>query len=332
MIILQNSDLFISIGSRINYFTTGFNYKKWAPNAFKIVNDIDINELLKDSVNADKIICCDVKKVLSVLSEKLTDKLPAKKEWLNYCSVVKDKYPPVLLKHYKDDKPNIYAFYEEMSVRCKNDDVIIGSCGTSRVVGSQACVIKEGMRFITNSSTAAMGYDLPAAIGVCIARNSKRVILVTGEGSLQMNIQELQTIRHNNFPIIIFVMNNGGYHSIRMTQNSFFKKPLVGVGYESGDLSFPSLMKIANAYGVDYLSCTEMKDMCLIIDKALSYFDKPCICELFLSTKQITEPKVASKKLLDGTMVSGTFEDMFPFLDEKEILENMKISQGVKKI
>ena len=329
--IVQNSDLFISFGSRLGYFTTGFNYQQWAPNAYKIVNDIDNDELNKNSINADKIICCDVSLLLHSLNKLLVYKLEIKKEWMDYCVYVREQYPAVLPKHYFDDKPNIYAFYKEMTSRCIIDDVVIGSCGTSRVVGSQASIIKEGMRFITNSSTAAMGYDLPAAIGTCIARKKKRVILVTGEGSLQMNIQELQTIVHNKLPIIIFVMNNGGYHSIRMTQNAFFEKPLVGVGDESGDLSFPDLKKLSFAYGIDYFSCIEMKNMVHTIEKALSYFDKPCICELFLSTKQITEPKVSSKKLPNGTMLSGVLEDMSPFLDEKEIDKNMSISKGEKK-
>ena len=325
--VVQNCDLFISLGSRLSYFTTGFNYEKWAPNAFKIVNDIDINELKKDNINANKIICCDVKALIECLLKILPTSLDKKDEWINYCSNIKDKYQPVLPKHYEDAKPNIYSFYKEMSIRCFDDDVIIGSCGTSRVAGSQACAIKEGMRFITNSSTASMGYDLPASIGTCIARNKKRVILVTGEGSFQMNIQELQTIVQNKLPIIIFIMNNGGYHSIRMTQNSFFGKPLVGVGEESGDLSFPDLNKIASAYGIDYMSCHNMSDMCKTIESALSYYDKPCICEFFLSHNQPTEPKVASKKTSDGKMISGVFEDMAPFLDEKEIEENMKISK-----
>lgn len=325
--VVQNSDLLISLGSRLGYFTTGFNYEKWATKAYKIVNDIDIDELQKDSIKADAIVCCDVRLLLIEMNRILTATLPSKDKWIDYCFKMRDKYPPVLPNHYLDPKPNIYAFYREMSLRCCNDDVIIGSCGTSRVVGSQASFIKEGMRFITNSSTASMGYDLPAAIGTCVARNKKRVILVTGEGSLQMNIQELQTIVQNKLPIIVFIMNNGGYHSIRMTQNSFFKKPLVGVGNESGDLSFPDLNKIAFAYGIDYLSCYEMKDMIPTIEKALEYCNRPCLCEMFLSTIQVTEPKVSSKKKADGTMVSGTFEDMSPFLDEEEVSENMRISE-----
>lgn len=324
--IVQNCDLFISLGSRLSYFTTGFNYDKWAPKAYKIVNEIDPDESKKDNIKADRIICCDANRLIHTLLDSVSERLEQKEDWLDYCRRMKIKYPAVLSKHYLDKKPNIYSFYKELSERCTIDDVIIGSCGTSRVVGSQACVIKEGMRFITNSSTAAMGYDLPASIGVCFARNKKRVILVTGEGSLQMNIQELQTIVQNHLPIIIFVMNNGGYHSIRMTQNSFFKKPLVGVGEESCDLSFPNLRKIAYAYGIDYYSCKEMRSMCVTIEKALRYSESACICEFFLSTDQMTEPKVTSKKTPDGTMISGTLENMAPFLDENEIRENMRIS------
>lgn len=320
---VQSSDLFISLGSRLGYFTTGFNTKEWAPKAYKIVNDIDVNELKKDSINANLIIPCNVSDLIDELLDLLKNKsINNYDEWNQKCLNLKDKYPVVLKKHYDDIKPNIYSFYKEMTLRTKNDDVIIGSCGTSRVVGSQASIIKEGVRFITNSVTASMGYDLPAAIGCCVA-SKRRTILVTGEGSLQMNIQEFQTIVQNKLPVILFIMNNGGYHSIRMTQNSFFGNPLVGVGPESRDLSFPDMKKIAYAYGIDYKKCEYQKDMINCIDWALSYNDKPCICEMVLSTTQVTEPKVSSKKLPDGKMVSGTFQDMAPFLPQEEIEENM---------
>ena len=184
--------------------------------------------------------------------------------------------------------------------------------------------ITEGMRLITNPSTAAMGYCLPAAIGVCVANNMKKTYLVTGEGSFQMNIQELQTIVHNKLPIAIFLMNNQGYHSIRMTQNSYFGKPLVGVGPESGDLSFPDLSKLVPAYGLPYIRCEKMEDMERGINWAIEN-EGPCFCEMMLSTMQVTEPKAASKRLPNGSMVSAPLEDMAPFLPEEELEANMYI-------
>lgn len=321
---VQNSDLFLSLGSRLSFFQTGFNYQTWARAAYKIVNDIDDQELEKDSINADMKVCCDVKDLIEALLGELSGPLEEKKEWVKQCADWKQKYPVVLDKHRNDTQPNIYAFYDSMTRKLGSEDRLVISVGTSRVAGSQASYITEGMRLITNPSTASMGYCLPAAIGVCVANNKKKTYLVTGEGSFQMNIQELQTIVHNKLPIAIFLMNNQGYHSIRMTQNSFFGEPLVGVGPESGDLSFPDLSKLAPAYGISYMRCDRMEDMENGINWTLEN-NGPCICEMMLSTKQVTEPKAASKKLPNGNMISAPLEDMAPFLDEEELESNMYI-------
>lgn len=321
---VQNSDLLLSLGSRLSFFQTGFNYQTWARAAYKIVNDIDDQELEKDSINADMKVCCDVKDLIEALLRELPEPLKEKTEWVKQCAVWKQKYPVVLDKHRNDTQPNIYAFYDSMTRKLGAEDRLVISVGTSRVAGSQASYITEGMRLITNPSTASMGYCLPAAIGVCVANNKKKTYLVTGEGSFQMNIQELQTIVHNKLPIAIFLMNNQGYHSIRMTQHSFFGEPLVGVGPESGDLSFPDLSKLAPAYGIPYMKCDKMEDMGAGINWTLEN-EGPCICEMMLSTKQVTEPKAASKRLPNGSMVSAPLEDMAPFLPENELRKNMYI-------
>lgn len=321
---IQNCDLLLSLGSRLSYFQTGFNYQTWARAAFKIINDIDPVELEKDSINADIKVCCDVGLLIDELDKSIGSALPPKNEWNDICQKWKEKYPVVLQKHYEDSCPNIYAFYSEMTKRLNGSDALVVSVGTSRVAGSQSSIIHEGMRFITNPSTAAMGYGLPAAIGICVAKKSQKTILVTGDGSLQMNLQELQTIVHNKLPIVLFVMNNQGYHSIRMTQNTYFKKPLIGVGSDSGDISFPDLKKISLAYEIPFIRCEKMCDMVGCIEKALNN-DGPVICEMMLSTNQITEPKASSKKLDNGQMISAPLEDMAPFLSKEELEENMFI-------
>ena len=321
---IQNCDLLISLGSRLSFFQTGFNYELWARAAYKIVNDIDKDELEKDSINADMKVCGNVSEIIQKINDKIKVPLEGKREWINQCLIWKNKYPVVQKKHLEDKQPNIYAFYKILTEKMNERDCLVVSAGTSRVAGSQASVIKEGMRFITNPSTASMGYDLPPAIGVCIARGRKKTVVCTGDGGFQMNIQELQTIVHNNLPIAIFVLNNQGYHSIRMTQNSYFGEPLVGVGPESGDISFPNLKKLSNAYGLDYLRCELSEEMEKTIEWALNH-QGPCICELMLSTKQVTEPKAASKKLENGQMISAPLEDMAPFLPKDELLSNMYI-------
>lgn len=321
---IQNSDLLLSIGSRLSFFQTGFNYASWARGAYKIVNDIDPAELEKDSITADEKICCDAKDLIQALLQAVGNGIEAKDDWVQQCRHWKEKYPVVLKKHYHDPQPNIYAFYKEMSSRLSKDNILVASVGTSRVAGSQASVINEGVRFLTNPSMAAMGYCLPAAIGASVAAPDKHIILVTGEGSLQMNIQELQTIIHNRMPITVFLMNNQGYHSIRMTQSSYFAPPLVGVGSDSGDLSFPDLAKLAPAYGFEFRRCVKSDDMIEAIEWGLNQ-TRPCICEMMLSTKQATEPKASSRKLDNGQMVSAPLEDMAPFLSSEELAENMYI-------
>lgn len=326
---VQNSDLLFSIGSRLSFYQTGFNYQTWARSAYKIVNDIDEQELEKDSINADMKVCCDAKELINKLIKTLDKPLTPKSNWINQCRIWKEKYPVVLEKHRKDSHPNIYAFFDIMTKKLSSDDRLVISVGTSRVAGSQASYITEGMRIITNSSTASMGYCLPAAIGVCIANKKKKTYCVTGEGSFQMNIQELQTIVHNKLPIAIFLMNNQGYHSIRMTQHNFLEKSLVGIGPDSGDLSFPDLSKLAPAYGLDYRRCDKMEDMESAINWTIKK-NSPCICELFLSTEQVIEPKATTKKLANGNMISVPLEDMAPFLSKEELDENLYIPLLIK--
>ena len=198
-------------------------------------------------------------------------------------------------------------------------------------------IIKKGQRFISNSAVASMGYDLPAAIGIWAAsrkdgaysmgaaREGEDVILITGDGSIQMNLQELQTIIHHQYPIKIFLINNGGYHSIRQTQNNYFGKPLIGIGKDSGDLSFPDMAKLAPAYGFPFIRIDSNDALGEGIEKALS-INGPVICEVMVDMDQKFEPKAASKPMPDGSMVSAPLEDLAPFLPEEELKSIMRWS------
>jgi len=324
---VQNSDLIISIGNRLGINQIGFNYKTWAREAYKIVVDIDENELKKPTLNIDFPICCDAKMFIEEFLKYLKDKeIKIKKEWLSQCQNWKMKFPVVLDKHINQiGKVNIYAFYKNLTEKLLPGEILLVSCGSARVIGSQVAIIKKDQRFITNYTTAPMGYCLPAAIGLSFAKPDKVINCVTGEGSLQMNIQELQTIIHHNLPIRIFVLNNDGYHSIRQTQKNYFSRSLIGIGRESGDLSFPDLSKLAYAYGFPYFKCDNNKDIDEMTSKILK-FDGPLICEISLSLDQFTEPKLASRILEDGRMSSSVLEDMAPFLSRDELMENMFIS------
>ncbi|HUM82687.1 MAG TPA: thiamine pyrophosphate-binding protein [Lachnospiraceae bacterium] len=331
---LQNADVLLSIGSRQSFFQTGFAYREWARDAYTILNDIDENELKKPNVRTDLPLIGDAKELIGILTEQLESgnispehPLFGGEDWRRCCREWKKKYPVVTEEEkapQPDGRANLYAFYDVLSDQLGENENIVVSCGTSRVVGTQAMRIKKGQRFITNSATASMGYGLPAAIGVCVSSGRKPVTLVTGEGSLMMNLQELQTIVTNKLPIRIFVIENGGYHSIRQTQHSFFKPPLIGVGPESHDLSFPDLSKLAPAFGFGYLGIGSNTEL---TQKMASFYkmDPPCLAEVHVTTQQVTMPRTATRKLEDGSMVSTPLEDMSPFLSREELAENMLI-------
>ncbi|WP_313076777.1 thiamine pyrophosphate-binding protein [Lacrimispora sp.] len=338
---IQNSDLVLSLGSRLSIRQVGYNYKTWAREAFVIVNDIDQEELKKPSIHADMRIHADVKELLTVLEEVLDSEVQTEEQaplfkggkgidgltWNETCSMWKETYPVVLPKHYEQENnelTNVYAFIKELGNKLNENQITVVGNGSACVVGGHACVIKKGQRFITNSAVASMGYDLPAAIGTCMADSSEDIILITGDGSLQMNIQELQTIIHHKMPIKIFLINNGGYHSIRQTQKNFFGEPLVGVGDDSRDLSFPDMEKLSAAYGYPYVSIHHNSELGQKIEKVLS-MEGPVICDIFVSREQNFEPKSSAKRLPDGTMASPPLEDLSPFLSEEEMERNMII-------
>lgn len=334
---VQNSDVYLSIGSRQSFLQTGFAFEKWAKDAYTILNDIDGEELKKESLHVSLPVVGDAKDLINKMIQKLEAAGCTKEDnwfsrsehcaaWVSRCQNWKEKYPVVSEKHYEEleaGRTNIYAFYEELSKVLPEGEQILVSVGTSRVAGSQAIYLKKDQRFYTNAVTASMGYGLPAAIGVCVGSGKKEVVCVMGEGCFQMNIQELQTIKHNKLPLKIFVVNNEGYHSIRQTQTSYFNGNLVGVGEESGDLSFPDLSKLIPAYGLDYYACTSSETLAEDLQKVLDG-PSPCLCQVFVTKKQNTEPKLASRQLPDGTMVSASLEDMYPFLSKEEMDENMR--------
>lgn len=324
---VQNSDLVFAVGNRLSIRQVGYNYQTWARAAYVIVNDIDAEELKKPTLHVDMPVWADAKDLLEQMDARLSENetVFCGEDWIRVCQNWKQKYPVVQPKHYKEGEyANVYAFIKELSRRLHENQITVVGNGSACVVGSHGYVIKKGQRFIINSAIASMGYDLPAVIGACMADHSQDLICVTGDGSIQMNIQELQTIWHHQMPIKIFLINNGGYHSIRQTQTNFFGEPLVGVGVDSRDLSFPDMSKLAPAYGFPYRRITKNSELGPVIEETLA-LKGPAICEIFVDMVQKFEPKSATKRLPDGTLVSAPLEDLAPFLDEKELEENMFI-------
>ncbi len=337
---VQNADLVLSIGSRLSLRQVGFNYKGWAREAFTIVNDIDKEELKKPTLHVSLPVHADCKVFMEALLEELAqEKTPLWSggegikgmNWLETVGYWRRKYPVCREEFMREDAgklANVYAFIRHISEKAREGQITVVGNGSACVVGGHSYIIKKGQRFISNSAIASMGYDLPAAIGAYVAnldckKYDEELILVTGDGSIQMNLQELQTILHHRMNIKIFLINNGGYHSIRQTQAKFFAdKPMVGIGEESGDLSFPDMEKLAAAYGYPYVSAKTNGELAAAVEKA--YRAKgPFICEAFVSREQNFEPKSSGKQLPNGKMVSPPLEDLVPFLSDEEMDENM---------
>ncbi|MBN2098049.1 MAG: thiamine pyrophosphate-binding protein, partial [Dehalococcoidia bacterium] len=212
-----------------------------------------------------------------------------------------------------------------LSQRLDSRDIILSSNGASCVVPIQALKIKRGQRHIVNSGCAAMGYGLPAAIGSCFANVRKRIICLEGDGSIQLNIQELETVHYHRLPLKIFIFNNGGYLSIRSTQTNFFEGHLVGESAKSG-VGFPDFVKVAKAYGITACRITRHSQLEETIKQVLDS-DGPALCDVVMDPGQSFSPRTTSKRLPDGRMVSSPLEDMYPFLAEDEFLSNMIISR-----
>lgn len=320
--VVQNSDLIIAIGARLNIRAVSYNWEFFGREAKKILVDIDQNELNKKTIAADIKIKSDAKVFISNLRSALKDELDFG-FWLEICKNYRKNYPTIEpfrqnVKEWVDS----YNFFDVLSNN-KRDLVYVFGNGTACVSSYQSLRIYENQKVVVNSGCASMGYDLPAAIGACFANSKKDTICVTGEGSLQMNIQELQTIIHNKLPIKIFVLNNAGYISIRNTQNNFFKGHKVGSDKDSG-VSFPNIVKLAEVYGFEACRIENQLNLKGELEEILS---KPgaVVCEIMLSPTEKMEPKLSSKIKPDGKMVSKPLEDMFPFLPREEFYKNMII-------
>lgn len=336
---IQNADLILAVGTRISIRQVGYNFKTWAPKAKVIMVDIDRAEMKKHTIHVDMPIWADAKDFLNKLDKSAdkflkdrneTDKRISKEEkWIGICQGWKRDYPVVTDKNRAENgsTANVYEFVRYLSSQLPEGALTAVSNGACCVVGNQAYVIKKGSRMANNSAIASMGYGLPAAIGTCIGGQRANTICLEGDGSIMMNLQELQTILTNKLPIKIFLINNNGYHSIRITQTNLFSEHCkVGIGPESGDLSFPEYKKIAEAFGYRYFSASSNEEMHRVVNEVLA-LEGPAFCEIFTDTLQVWEPKSATKRLEDGTLVSPPLEDLAPFLPAEELERIMSCSK-----
>lgn len=317
---VQNADVLLCLGTRNNIRQVGYNWDEFAAQATKIVVDIDERELMKPTVKPDFPVHTDIKLFLRGLIEQSKGMVfPKWEEWHQWCMDKKERYPVVLEAYKKDNKINPYYFVDVLSRQLEEEEIVITGNGTCSVCYFQAGFIKKGQRVIWNSGCAAMGYDLPAAIGAAIAHPNKRVICLAGDGSLQMNIQELETLKYYQLPVKLFILDNQGYISIKQTQDNLFEGFKVASDPSHG-VGIPDFINIAEAYGIKTVCIKNTNDFSKI--KEILKDEGPAVCVVKLKTDYIFAPKSASQKLEDGTIVSKPLDDMYPFLDRKEYVTN----------
>lgn len=324
---VQNADLLLVLGSRLSLRQVSYNWKAFARQAYKIQVDIDPVEMRKPTVKIDLPIAADLKDFLSVLNQTVEERgFVSNQEWagwLNWCQERVARYPVFQPHHMqiKNNTINPYLFVHRLFERLDDKDIVVCGNGAANVVTFQAARIKKGQRLFCNTGDASMGYDLPAAIGAAFAANGKRILCMAGDGSIQFNLQEFQTLVHHHLPVIVFVFNNGGYLSIRLSQGNFFHR-LTGEGEASG-VSFPDIVRVAQAYQIEAFRM-DANNFEEGLAQALSS-KGPLIVDVMMDPDQPFEPKMSSRQLPDGRIVSAPMEDMYPFLSREEMAANLLI-------
>lgn len=325
---VQNADLLLVLGCRLNIRQISYNFAAFARAAKKIMVDIDAAEIGKPTLSIDMPIHADLADFLPILLEELESyEAPAAHgTYLDWALARRERYNPVLPEYWETKGViNPYCFTQTLFEQLEPDEVIVMADATAAVVTVQAAKLKPGQRIYSNSGAASMGYDLPATIGAwhAMPEGSKRLICMAGDGSIMQNLQELQTIAGQGIPAKIFLYNNSGYHSIRQAQQAYLNGYSVGCGPDSG-VTFPDFGKIAHAFGLHYVRTSDHADMDEAIRATLAS-DGPAICEVIIDKTQNFAPKVSSKRLEDGSMVTAPMEDLAPFLPREELEDNMLI-------
>lgn len=322
--IMQNSDFLLVLGTRMGLRVIGYAYETTARAAFKVMVDADAGELQKPTFKPDIPVHADAGDFLKKLLPAVPQDWRSSQDWLDYCRRLKNQYPVVTDEHRsRTDYVSTYAFAELIGKKCAGNAVVVTGNGVAYTSTFQAIPVQKNVRVFANQGCASMGYGLPAAIGAAFAGKGKEVICLTGDGSLQMNIQELQTIKNYDLPLKLFVYNNGGYLSIKLTQKAFFNGNFVGSEAGSG-IVLPDLEKLAAAYGLPFRRFRNNAEAEKYLPGVLSH-SGPVIVEVMTDPFEVLSPKAASKQLSDGRIVSAPLEDLSPFLPRDEFFANMFI-------
>lgn len=323
--VLQNSDLLIIIGTRLNPALTAYDEPHFAFQAKKVIVDIDENEINKLNMTFKEKIYADAGIFIREMLRSIDSyAIPSYIEWIEFCNQMKQKYPITNEKQPIEHEGLVdgYYFTKKLSAYCNNEDVFIGSSsGRTCGISHMAFEVKEGQRFISSMGLGSMGFVVPSAIASCLASGRKRTIALEGDGSLQHNIQELQLIKNYNLPIKLFILSNSGYASIYMMQKNNFKSQFAACD-EQTNVAFPNMKDIAKAYNLDYY-CIEGNEQVESVLKQVMCDERPVLCELKTSIYFDEIPKSMTVAHPDGTFSSSKLENLYPFLSEEELKENM---------
>jgi acetolactate synthase I/II/III large subunit len=322
--IQQNADFILVLGARLDLPQVGHSYPNFAREAKKVVVDIDNAEIAKIDTNIDVSINADAKEFLTAFIGKMGDgAVRNRADWLLRCEKWKRQYPVILPEYLRPELfVNPYALMDMLSEILDEDDVIVpGSSGSCAEITRQAFRIKKGQRMINSPGLGSMGYGLPQSIGVCLASGRRRTVCIVGDGGLQHNIQELETIKRLNLPIKLFILNNNGYGAIRSTHTRFFEGRLVCCDPSSG-LTLPDTCKVAAAYGLKAVKILDQQNLKEEVTNVLN-MEGPVVCDVLIDPDVQMAPKLSSSARPDGTMVSKPLEDLWPFLDREEFMANM---------
>jgi acetolactate synthase-1/2/3 large subunit len=329
--VVQNADYVLVLGCRLSLRQISYNWASFARNGRLVMVDIDRAELAKPTLSLDRAVHADLADFLTSANTRLsaTGATLGGSRYLERCKAFVARYPVVLPRYWDKPAPvNPYCFGQTLFDLLDEGDVIVCGDGTACVTMFQCAKIKAGQRLYTNAGCASMGYDLPGAIGAYYATGARRIICIAGDGSIMMNLQELQTIAGLKLPIKIFVLNNDGYHSMRQTQENYFPDNIVGCGPECG-LTFPEFARLAGGFGIASSRVADHATLAAGISAALAD-DEAHLCEIMIDKAQAFEPKLLSRRLADGTMVSPVLEDMAPFLPREELAANMLVEELVR--
>lgn len=325
-LIEQGADLVITLGTRLNLLSTGYNYDSFLSNGKHIMVDIDLNEMNKKSLHPYKKICCDVSSLIDKLIIRKEELIKNdRKAWISHCDELTKKYPVIIPEQkQREGFVSTYSLVTEISNQMRKDDIFqFTSSGTSVDISMKVFQIKWGQRAFLTKGLAAMGYDIPASIGSCIASGKKRTVCVTGDGSIAMNMQELEVIKRLNLPVKLFIVDNSGYSMIYQSQSGNFKGHLTGCTPNDG-LTLPDMERVSNAFDIKSFRIECDSELEKTVKETLDY-NGPAVCVVKTDITQKILPKQVNYMKPDGQMASRPIEDMAPLLNEMELKEALGV-------